>query len=37
MPPLIGVGAAAVTLAVLVGSAIRAMRATRRSGHRSSG
>jgi hypothetical protein len=31
MLPLIGIAAAAVTLAVVVASAVRAMRATRRS------
>jgi hypothetical protein len=31
MDPLIGVGAAVLTLAIVIGSAVRAMRATRRS------
>lgn len=37
MLALIGIGAAVITLAVVVGSALRAMRATRRSSTRSSG
>jgi hypothetical protein len=37
MLPLVGIVAAAITLAVVVGAAVRAMRATRRSSSHSSG